>query len=79
MRLVLVLMIMLTGMLAAASQADESASPGSTQTTTQLQFTLPNGMRAVVQSVPWQRLVGVEVFYSAGAATEPDRWIKPAA
>ncbi len=72
MRLVLVLMIMLTGMLAAASQADESASPDSTLTTTQLQFTLPNGMRAVVQSVPWQRLVGVEVFYSAGAATEPD-------
>ncbi len=40
--------------------------------TVQLQSTLPNGMRVVVQSTPWEKLTRVEVFYCAGSATEPD-------
>ncbi len=72
MRKALVLLIIFISVQSAFPSADDLAPAGSTLTTTQRQLTLPNGMRVVVQSVPWQQLVWVEVFYNAGAATEPD-------
>lgn len=64
--------LLLALMVAEPVRADEPASIDSTRTTTQLQSTLPNGLRVVVHSVPWERLVRIEVVYNAGAATDPD-------
>jgi zinc protease len=43
--------------------------PDSTST---VRTTLENGLQVIVQSIPWQKLVRVEAYYSAGSATEPD-------
>jgi predicted Zn-dependent peptidase len=63
---------LLTLMGAGPVHANEPALSDSAQVSTQLQGTLPNGLRIVVQSVPWERLVDIEVVYNAGAVTDPD-------
>ncbi len=69
---ILILTVCLTLLTGASEPAEDPTLDAPTHHTTQLQTTLPNGMRVVVQSVPWERLARVEVFYSAGSATDPD-------